>query len=218
MTAALLPVQTGNIKIHRPLQVAALKTEALESEVIRRATRCKQRQRGLHWRPVALNLAQHQLEPVSLVFAPAQLAGVAPPVQNTPALANSTEQFRIRGFPPRAVKTEPLRRYRMTILQPAKAHFESFAASQLGQLPGHELGIVPGLFQPHTEMLTGTFGTTGLTFDLGPQTLGHPEILRGHLQPGRTNPLPGRNRPLQPPTWLYRSTRHRLTASSRHTA
>src|SRR5690554_2437040 len=156
MTAAFLPVQTGNIKIHRPFQVAALKTEALEPEIIRRTPLRKQRQRGRHCLPVALNLAQHQLEPVSLVFAPAQLAGMATPVQNTPALSNGAKQPGIQRFPPRAVKTEPLRRYRMTILQPAKAHYESFAASQLGQLPGHELGIVPGLFQPHTEMLTGT--------------------------------------------------------------
>src|SRR5690554_8005690 len=116
MTAAFLPVQTGNIKIHRPFQVAALKTEALEPEIIRRTPLRKQRQRGLHCLPVALNLAQHQLEPVSLVFAPAQLAGMATPVQNTPALSNGAKQPGIQRFPPRAVKTEPLRRYRMTIL------------------------------------------------------------------------------------------------------
>src|SRR5690606_24881652 len=149
MTAALLPVQTGNIKIHRPLQVAALKTEALEPEIIRRPPLRKQRQRGLHCLPVALNLAQHQLEPVSMVFAPAQLARMATQLQHTPALPNGAKEPGFRHFPPLAVKTEPLRRCLVTILLPAEAHFESFALSPVGHFPRHELGIVPGLFQPH---------------------------------------------------------------------
>src|SRR5690554_7017307 len=145
------------------------------------------------------------------MLTPTQLAGVAPPTQNPPALANGTEQFRIRGFPPRAVETEPLSSNRMAVLQPTKTRLERLAAGQLRQLPGDKLGIVPGFFQPHAQMLTGAFGFAAPGLHLRPQTLSNPEILWRYFQQRIADPLPGRHRPLQPP----RSEEHTSELQSR---
>ena len=103
----------------------------------------------------------------------------------------------------------------MTILQPAKATSKALQPA-IWASSGHELGIVPGLFQPNTRFHRHLRHHRP-DVRLGPQTLGHPEIF-GDTFNGQNLPAARKKPATRPPTWLYRSIRLRLTASSRRTA
>src|SRR5690554_290308 len=116
------------------------------------------------------------------MLAPAKLAGMTATRQDRPPGTYGLQQRGIHGFPARAVETEPLHSNRMAILQATKAHLKCLATRHGCQLASNKLGIVAGLLETHTQVLTGSSMHRTRHFGIRPEFLCNSKILWHRLQ------------------------------------
>src|SRR5690606_4542907 len=202
------------------VEIRSLKTEPLGTKIIRSTLTRQPLKPGFHKLALARHIAQHNLKTIGLMITPPQFAGMANRGPNRPTPAHLCHQRLIVSFLARPIKTEPLNRHRMPIVQATKTNIERTTARQSRQLPGDVLGIVTGFLQPQAKVLTvaGYLNRTwcrDILLPLRPEQLRNPKILRRRFQFGPTNPSSARHRPVQQP---LRILTHWGTASSRHTA
>ena len=120
---------------------------------------------------VGVQLAQHDLEAVTAVGAPVQLAPVTARLQRDQARRPGEVRVRFAG----QMQAEPLAGHGAAVLETAVAHGKTVDAGLFGQPQGHVLGVPVGFFDLQPEVLA-------LAFRDHVHDLGDAEILEAGAQ------------------------------------